>query len=239
MKMHLVTAVLLFCLLTLTNSGAAQQTKVAIGYSGISADQLVVWVACDAGIFAKNQLDAQAVYFSGGTISVTAMIAGDTPLIQASGPGIVSAGLAGAEPVFVVGGITTLDYWLMTQPEIKTAEQLKGGTVARASSKNLTRAATPTACTGEKDNGVSMPEMFDARAMRGRTYGSAPARVFRLRRGNDIVEAKNISPLRSINPSAEYRPWTTGVSIRRAAQCLARLQFHGAPAGSSFLSARS
>ncbi len=60
------------------------------------------------------------------------MIAGDTPIIQASGPGIVSAGLAGAEPVYVVGGITTLDYWLMTQPEIKTAEQLKGGTVAVA-----------------------------------------------------------------------------------------------------------
>jgi ABC-type nitrate/sulfonate/bicarbonate transport system substrate-binding protein len=128
-----------FAILSLTASlfcwshmAAAQSTKVAIGYSGISADQLVIWVARDAGIFAKNNLDAQAVYFSGGTISVTAMIAGDTPLIQASGPGIVSAGLAGAEPVYVVGGITTLDYWLMTQPEIKTPEQLKGGTVAVA-----------------------------------------------------------------------------------------------------------
>jgi len=132
MKPHLVTAVLLFFLLTLTISAAAQPTRIAIGYSGISADQLVIWVARDAGIFAKNHLDAQAVYLSGGTISVTAMIGGDTPLIQASGPGIVSAGLAGAEPVYVVGGITTLDYWLMTQPEIKTAEQLKGGTVAVA-----------------------------------------------------------------------------------------------------------
>ena len=130
--MNLVAAVLLFFLLPLTSSVAAQQTKIAVGYSGISADQLVIWIARDAGIFAKNHLDVQAVYFSGGTISVTAMIAGDTPIIQASGPGIVSAGLAGAEPIYVVGGITTLDYWLMTQPEIKTAEQLKGGTVAVA-----------------------------------------------------------------------------------------------------------
>jgi len=119
----------LFCW---THFVAAQPTRVAIGYSGISADQLVIWVARDAGIFARNNIDVQAVYFSGGTISVTAMIAGDTPIIQASGPGIVSAGLAGAEPVYVVGGITTLDYWLMTQPEIKTPEQLKGGTVAVA-----------------------------------------------------------------------------------------------------------
>jgi hypothetical protein len=34
-------------------------------------------------------------------MSVTAMVSGDTPLIQASGPGIVSAGLAGADPVYV------------------------------------------------------------------------------------------------------------------------------------------
>ena len=113
-------------------AAGAQMTKVAIGYSGISADQLVIWVAKDTGIFAKNSLDAQPIYFTGGTTSVTAMVSGDTPLIQASGPGIVSAGLAGSDPVYVVGGIVSLDYWLMTQPEIKTPEQLKGGTVAVA-----------------------------------------------------------------------------------------------------------
>ena len=113
-------------------SASAQATKVAIGYSGISADQLVIWVAKDTGIFAKNNLDAQPIYFTGGTLSVTAMVSGDTPLIQASGPGIVSAGLAGADPIYVVGGIVSLDYWLMTQPEIKTPEQLKGGTIAVA-----------------------------------------------------------------------------------------------------------
>lgn len=125
-----LTAIVL--LLASFGSVAAQAAKVAIGYSGISADQLVIWVAKDTGIFANNNLDAQPIYFTGGTTSVTAMISGDTPLIQASGPGIVSAGLAGAEPVYVVGGIVSLDYWLMTQPEIKTAEQLKGGTIAVA-----------------------------------------------------------------------------------------------------------
>jgi len=122
----------LFALLGAFSSATAQPVKVAIGYSGISADQLVIWVARDTGIFAKNNLDAQAIYFSGGTLSVTAMISGDTPLIQASGPGIISAGLAGAEPVYVVGGIVTLDYQLITQPDIKTPEQLKGGTIAVA-----------------------------------------------------------------------------------------------------------
>jgi NitT/TauT family transport system substrate-binding protein len=134
--MHKKTTVGRFLLLSTligwTSLAAGQSTKLAVGYSGISADQLVIWVAKDAGIFAKNNLDAQPIYFTGGATSVTALVSGDTPIIQASGPGIVSAGLAGADPIYVVGGIVSLDYWLMTQPEVKTAEQLKGGTIAVA-----------------------------------------------------------------------------------------------------------
>ena len=101
--------------LFLHSSASAQPFKVAVGYSGISADQLVIWVAKDAGIFAKNNLDVQPVYFTGGTTSVMAMVSGDAPMVQASGPGIVSAGLAGSEPVYVAGGIVTLDYWLRSE----------------------------------------------------------------------------------------------------------------------------
>ena len=107
MKHHgrLTWALVTFVILHWSAWVSAQPKKVAIGYSGISADQLVIWVAKDAGIFAKNDIDAQTVYFSGGTLSVTAMVSGDTPVIQASGPGIVSAGLAGAEPVYVVAAL--------------------------------------------------------------------------------------------------------------------------------------
>jgi ABC-type nitrate/sulfonate/bicarbonate transport system substrate-binding protein len=65
-------------------------------------------------------------------MSVTAMVSGDTPIIQASGPGVVSATLAGADAVYVAGGIVSLDYQLLTLPEIKTPAQLKGGSVAIA-----------------------------------------------------------------------------------------------------------
>jgi NitT/TauT family transport system substrate-binding protein len=122
----------LFALVFFNSFCSAQPFKVAVGYSGISADQLVMWVAKDTGIFAKNNLDVQLVYFTGGTTSVMAMVSGDAPLVQASGPGIISAALAGSEAVYIVGGIVTLDYWLMTLPEIKTPEQLKGGSVAIA-----------------------------------------------------------------------------------------------------------
>jgi NitT/TauT family transport system substrate-binding protein len=108
------------------------QTKLTVGYGAVSADQLVLWVAKDMGIFAKNQIDPQLVFFIGGALSVTAMVSGDTPMIQASGPGVVSASLAGADAVYVAGGIVSLDYQLMTQPQIKTPAQLKGGQIAIA-----------------------------------------------------------------------------------------------------------
>ena len=106
-KFALAKIVMLLAILSHHAPISAQPVKVAIGYSGISADQLVIWVAKETGIFANNNIDAQLIYFTGGTTSAMALVSGDTPLIQASGPGIVSLGLSGADPVYVVGGITT------------------------------------------------------------------------------------------------------------------------------------
>jgi len=44
----------------------------------------------------------------------------------------VNASLRGADAVVIAGGRVTVDYWLMSRPDIKTAEQLKGGSVAIA-----------------------------------------------------------------------------------------------------------
>ena len=89
-------------------------------------------MAKDAGIFRKNGLDVQIVYFRGGTITAMALVARETPIGQVTGPPIVSAGLKGADAVMIAGGNVVSEYWLMSRPEIKTAEQLKGGSVAIA-----------------------------------------------------------------------------------------------------------
>ena len=61
-----------------------------------------------------------------------ALVARETPIGQVTGPPIVSAGLKGADAVMIAGGNVVSEYWLMSRPEIKTAEQLKGGSVAIA-----------------------------------------------------------------------------------------------------------
>ena len=112
------------------SSAWAQTTRLNVGYSAASADQLPAWVAKDSGIFAKNGLDVQLIFFTGGTTAILALVSGDVPITQVSGPGLVNSALAGSDAVFVAAGIISLNYVLMGKPGIKTAEQLKGGTVA-------------------------------------------------------------------------------------------------------------
>jgi NitT/TauT family transport system substrate-binding protein len=108
----------------------AQTTRLNVGYSAVSADQLPAWVAKDTGLFAKNGIDAQVIFFTGGSTAIMALVSGDVPMTQVSGPGLVSSVMGGSDAVFVAAGITGLNYVLMGKPGLKSIEQLKGGTLA-------------------------------------------------------------------------------------------------------------
>jgi ABC-type nitrate/sulfonate/bicarbonate transport system substrate-binding protein len=118
----------LTCLLS--QAASAQHVKVNVGYSAISGDQLPLWVGKELGIFEKNGLDVQPIFFTGGSTAILALVSGDVPITQVSGPGLVSSALGGSEAVFVAGGMTSLNYVLMGKPGVTSAEQLKGGSVA-------------------------------------------------------------------------------------------------------------
>jgi NitT/TauT family transport system substrate-binding protein len=109
---------------------SAQIPKMTVGYGSISSAQLPAWIAKETGIFNKNGLDVQLVFFKGSTTAVMALMSTETPISQVTGPPIVNAGLRGGDSVFVAGGAVIIDYWLMSRRDIKTAEQLKGGSIA-------------------------------------------------------------------------------------------------------------
>ena len=131
--------------MTTATLAEAQLTKVTIGNNTLSTNGLPAWMAKEGGIFSRNGLDVQIVYFRGGTITAMALIARETPISQVSGPPIVSAALKGADAVMVAAGNVISEYWLMSKPELKTAAQLKGGSVAVATfgglSDSLSRVA--------------------------------------------------------------------------------------------------
>ena len=59
-----------------------------------------------------------------------ALVSGDVPIAQISGPGVVNSVLAGSDAVYVAAGIVSLNYVLMGKPGVKSVEQMKGGTIA-------------------------------------------------------------------------------------------------------------
>jgi NitT/TauT family transport system substrate-binding protein len=123
-------AIYLSFILCCGSSASAQTTRLNVGYSAVSADQLPAWVAKDSGMFAKNGRDVQLIFFTGGTTAILALVSGDVPITQVSGPGLVNSGLAGSDAVFVAAGITSLNYVLMGKPGVRAAEQMRGGTLA-------------------------------------------------------------------------------------------------------------
>ena len=123
-------AAFVFAALAFNANAFAQLTKLNVGYVGITSDNAAAFIARDTGIYARNGLDVQLIYFNSGTTAVTALITGETPFSQTAGPSVINATLNGSDTVMIAGGNVTLDYWMLSRPEIKTPEQLKGGAVA-------------------------------------------------------------------------------------------------------------
>src|SRR4029450_13065848 len=130
MKANILAYVLPALILTAIHLAEAQLTKITVGYPAIAAGHLPAWMAKESGIFHKNGLDVQLVYFRGGTPAVMALLSRQTPIIQVAGPLIVNANLRGADTVMTAGGVVISEFWLMTQADIRTAEQLKGSSIA-------------------------------------------------------------------------------------------------------------
>ncbi len=130
LKWPSAAAVFLFIIVFSFSPASAQLARLHVGYSALSGDQLPLWVGKELGVFEKNGLDVQPIFFTGGSTAILALVSGDVPITQVSGPALVSSAIGGSEGVFIAGGMTSLNYVLMGKQGVKTVEQLKGGTIA-------------------------------------------------------------------------------------------------------------
>ena len=164
----------------------AQAKKLKVGYSSDAPGSLSTWLARDTGIFAKNGLDVELVR-TRTTVGVMALLSGELDFIQASGPVVIESNLRGTDLVYVAGGMATLDFIFMSQPEIKSAEMLKGGVVGLASIRGASLVATEFAL--EKLGLKSKDVKFIV-------IGGTPERLISLR--SKLLQATLLSPPTSI-----------------------------------------
>jgi NitT/TauT family transport system substrate-binding protein len=121
-----VSTALLLISLWLPISAAAQLTKLKAAYSAESSWSLATWVAQEGGYFRKYGLDVDLVLIRSAATITSALIAGETPMIQLGGNGTIQAALQGADTVNVMTLVSIIPQSFVVTPDIKTAEDLKG-----------------------------------------------------------------------------------------------------------------
>ena len=122
-KALLVLAALLF--LWPVRDGYPQE-KIRVGYGAVSVQSGLVWIANQKGLFAKYGLAPEIIYIPGGSTNIQALLSGNLDLTQLTGAPGAAANLEGADIVYIAVNLDRLNYQLVTRPEIKRVEQLKG-----------------------------------------------------------------------------------------------------------------
>ena len=105
---------------------AHAQEKIRVGQGSVSLQSGLMHIAKDRGLFAKYGLFAETIYIPGGSTNIHVLISGNLDLSQLSGAPGVAANLEGADIVYFASLLDKLNYQLITRPEIKSVEQLKG-----------------------------------------------------------------------------------------------------------------
>jgi NitT/TauT family transport system substrate-binding protein len=125
--MFLHSAILLLGLLlaTATNAQEKKLEPLIVSYSSFTGNRAPLWIAKDLGLYEKYGLDVKLVSIAAGSVSLTALLAGNVHLTTDSSSGVVGAVARGA-PIVTVSTNGALPYQLIAVPSIKSPSELRG-----------------------------------------------------------------------------------------------------------------
>jgi ABC-type nitrate/sulfonate/bicarbonate transport system substrate-binding protein len=123
-------AVLCFLFLVSSIHALAAVDKLVGIHSAIAISQSLPWIAREAGIFRKHNLDFDLVLMRSAGTAAAAMIGGETDVGLIGGIGILSAYVQGAQDFVIIGAVNNiLTHSIVAKPEIKRPEDLKGKSI--------------------------------------------------------------------------------------------------------------
>jgi len=162
-KLFFRTVIPLLCavqLSPLTDSfvwAQAQMEKLRVAYTVISPTQMNVWAPKELGLYAKHGLDVELVLLVGAPLAVTAMVAGETPIIHTGASAVITSNLSGSGSVLIAGSVNRFPYVLFVTDQIKRVEDLKGKKfgVSRIGSADNAAAATVLDKYGIKEGDIA------------------------------------------------------------------------------------
>ena len=104
---------------------ASSQERLKVIYSQFTMTNSATWFAREAGLFERHGLMADLVYVD-STPAVQALTAGAAPVATMSGGLAVGPYLNGLDLVMLAGWCNLNSYQLITRPEIRRVEDLRG-----------------------------------------------------------------------------------------------------------------
>jgi NitT/TauT family transport system substrate-binding protein len=104
---------------------AAELKRILYGTTA-SPSHLPVWVAKDAGYFERNGLNVEPVQIRGGSLITLAILTGDLPFSGAGAESVIAARASGGDIILLACPVDADPVYLITRPEIKSAQDLKG-----------------------------------------------------------------------------------------------------------------
>jgi ABC-type nitrate/sulfonate/bicarbonate transport system substrate-binding protein len=108
---------------------AAQPESVTVGYSTFSGDYVPLWIGVEERLGRKYGIDLKAVY-SGRARPQQLLAGGEALVVIASGTGALSSHVLGVkDQVIILTFSSKVPGVIVTRPEIKSAEDLRGKTI--------------------------------------------------------------------------------------------------------------
>jgi len=186
-SISLLFAVQLLALMDSFVWAQAQMEKIRVAYTVISPTQMSVWTAKELGFYAKHGLDVELVLLVGAPLAVTAMVAGETPIIHTGASAVITSNLSGFGSVLIAGSVNRFPYVLFVTDQIKKVEDLKGKKfgVSRIGSADNAAAATVLDKYGIKEGDISYVQA-----------GSVPTRLAAMQ--TNAIQATLLQPLETL-----------------------------------------
>ena len=113
------------------SSDATAQRKITATFVAPNLSQTIPWIAKEAGIFAKNGIDADVILLTGSPRAVQTLLAGDIEYTIAGGQSAIRARMHGADPVLLATSANFSSQRVLLRPEstLLRLQDLKGKTV--------------------------------------------------------------------------------------------------------------
>lgn len=108
------------------NSPAESQTKITIGVAAMSPRTIPLLIAQEQGLFARHGIDARIVLIKGAPTLVASLISGDIEVGYTGGTAVLGAASQGLYLRILSSVSSKLTHTIVSNPNFKTPEQLRG-----------------------------------------------------------------------------------------------------------------